>query len=188
MPKDDIRVHEVTFCSRVSKWADALFQSHPDMPFRRTEIEESKGTKRKRSDLRVYVADDKLVLAGEVKLPGTPEGRNAYNSALVEDSYQKASNAGAEFFFTWNVNKLVLFDSKQWQKPIMERRLKDYDLGLDLDKPEDVSRAATPSPSPSRCRPRRTCSRFALNSGPASNSAAAAICTAISGQRRRVAT
>ncbi|HXP62864.1 MAG TPA: N-6 DNA methylase, partial [Dongiaceae bacterium] len=112
-----------------------------DMPFRRTEIEESKGTKRKRSDLRVYVADDKLVLAGEVKLPGTPEGRNAYNPALVEDSYQKASNAGAEFFFTWNVNKLVLFDSKQWQKPIMERRLKDYDLGLDLDKPEDVSRA-----------------------------------------------
>jgi hypothetical protein len=105
------------------------------------EIEESKGIERKRSDLRVYDANDKLVLAGEVKLPGTPEGRNAYNAALVEDSYQKASNAGAEFFFTWNVNKLVLFDSKQWQKPIMERRLKDYDLGLDLENPEDVSRA-----------------------------------------------
>ena len=141
MPESDIRVNEVTFCSRVSKWADCLFQGHPDMPFKRTEIEESKGINKKRSDLRVYDSNDKLVLAGEVKLPGTPEGRNAYNAALVEDSYQKASNAGAEFFFTWNVNKFVLFDSKQWQKPILERRLKDYDLGLDLEDPEDVSRA-----------------------------------------------
>jgi hypothetical protein len=141
MPDKDIRVHEVTFCSRVSKWADSLFAEHPDWPFKRTEIEESKGIDRKRSDLRVYGTGDTLILAGEVKLPGTPEGRNAYNSALVEDSHQKASNAGAEFFFTWNVNKLVLFDAKLWHLPIMERRVKDYDLGLDLDTPEDVSRA-----------------------------------------------
>ena len=111
------------------------------MSFTRTEIEESKGIKRKRSDLRVYGANNKVVLAGEVKLPGTAEGRNAYNSALVDDSYQKASNIGAEFFFTWNVNKLVLFDSKLWHLPIMERRVKDYDLGLDLDNQTDVSRA-----------------------------------------------
>jgi methylase of polypeptide subunit release factors len=141
MPDNDIRIHEVTFCSRVSKWADSLFAEHPDWPFKRTEIEESKGIKKKRSDLRVYGAGKKLILAGEVKLPGTPEGRNAYNSALVDDSHQKASNMGAEFFFTWNVNKLVLFDSKLWHLPLMERRVKDYDLGLDLDTPEDVSRA-----------------------------------------------
>jgi hypothetical protein len=140
VPDNDIRVNEVTFCSRVAKWADSLFAANPDLPFRRTEIEESKGIKRKRSDIRVYGPQNRLILAGEVKLPGTPEGRNAYNSALVEDSYQKASNIGAEFFFTWNVNKLVLFDAKQWQKPILERRVKDYDLGLDLDSPEDVSR------------------------------------------------
>jgi hypothetical protein len=141
VPDNDIRIHEVTFCSRVSKWADSIFERNPHLHLKRTEIEESKGIKKKRSDFRVYDAKNKLILAGEVKLPGTPEGRNAYNSALVEDSYQKASNMGAEFFFTWNVNKFVLFDAKQWQKPIMERRLKDYDLGLDLDTPEDVSRA-----------------------------------------------
>src|SRR5437870_11248048 len=140
MPDSDIRIHEVTFCSRVSKWADSLFAGHPDWPFSRTEIEESKGIKRKRSDLRVYDSARKLILAGEVKLPGTPEGRNAYNSALIEDSNTKASNAGAEFFFTWNVNKLVLFDSKLWHKPLPERRVKDYDLGLELDNREDVSR------------------------------------------------
>jgi len=140
MTVGDIRTHEVTFCSRVSKWADSLFSKNPDWNFARTEIEESKGIKKKRSDLRVYDAKKKLVLAGEVKLPGTPEGRNAYNSDLIGDAFQKASNAGAEFFFTWNVNKLVLFDSKKWDAPLMERRVREFDLGIDLDDPDDVSR------------------------------------------------
>lgn len=141
MTEQDIRTHEITFCSRVSKWADSFFQNTPSTSFKHTEIEESKGIKRKRSDLRAYGANNRLILAGEVKLPGTVEGRNPYNAKLVEDSYQKASNAGAEFFFTWNVNKFVLFDQKKWNLPIMERRVKEYDLGLDLDQPEDVSRS-----------------------------------------------
>src|ERR1039457_190531 len=121
MPSPDNRTHEVTFCSSVSKWADSIFEKNPDWSFKRTDIEQSKGIKKKRSDLRIYGDRNKLILAGEVKLPGTTEGRNAYNSALVEDSYQKASNAGAEFFFTWNVNNFVLFDAKKWQLPIMEQ-------------------------------------------------------------------
>src|SRR2546430_1324343 len=140
MAERDIRTDEVTFCSRVSKWADSIFENNHALSFKRTEIEESKGINRKQADLRVYGKNNQLILAGEVKLPGTLDGRNAYNSALVDDSSHKASNAGAEFFFTWNVNKFVLFDSKLWHLPIMERRVKDYDLGLDLDDPDDVSR------------------------------------------------
>ena len=140
MPDKDIRIHEVTFCARVSKWADTLFASDTSLPFKRTDIEQSKGIKKKRSDLRVYDGAGKLILAGEVKLPGTVEGMNPYNAALVEDSYLKASNAGAQFFFTWNVNRLVLFDSTKWEVPLFERRVKEYDLHLDLDRPEDVDR------------------------------------------------
>ena len=90
--------------------------------------------------MRIYDTKKKLVLAGEVKLPGTDQGLNPYNSDLIGDAFQKASSAGAEFFFTWNVNKLVLFDSKKWDVPLMERRVREFDLGIDLDKPEDVSR------------------------------------------------
>ena len=140
MAAGDVRTHEVTFCSRVSKWADALFSQNPSWNFTRTEIEESKGIKKKRSDLRIYGTKNELVLAGEVKMPGTVEGRNAYNTDLIGDAFQKASSAGAEFFFTWNVNKLVLFDAKKWNMPIMERRVREFDLGLDLEKPEDVDR------------------------------------------------
>lgn len=134
----DIRTYEVTFCSRVAGWLNALFAKHPEWPFRRAEIEESKAIHRKRSDLRVYGDGKALILAGEVKLPGTVEGRTPYNAGLIDDSSHKADNAGAEFFFTWNVNLLVLFDRKKWHLPQMERRVQDYELGLDLENREDV--------------------------------------------------
>src|SRR5579862_7173826 len=81
MAVGDIRTHEITFCSRVSKWADNLFSQNPSWNFVRTEIEES--VKRKRSDLRIYGSNNRLALAGEVKLPGTAEGRSAFNSDLI---------------------------------------------------------------------------------------------------------
>jgi hypothetical protein len=141
MANSDIRTYEVTFCSRVAGWVNALFADHPEWPFRRAEIEESKAIKRKRSDLRIYGDGKKLILAGEVKLPGTVEGRTPYHADLIEDSAHKADNAGAEFFFTWNVNLLVLFDRKKWHLPLMERRVQDFELGLDLGNREDVDRS-----------------------------------------------
>jgi len=55
------------------------FENTPALSFKRTEIEESKGIKRKRSDVRVYGANNKLILPGG-KTAGTAEGRNAYTS------------------------------------------------------------------------------------------------------------
>ena len=141
MAEQDTRIHEVTFCSRAAGWANELFGQHPEWPFRRAEIEESKAINRKRSDLRVHGDAGRLILAGEVKMPGTAEGRTAYSADLVEEAAQKADNAGAEFFFTWNINQLVLFDRKKWQLPILVRRVQEYPLGLELGSPEEVERA-----------------------------------------------
>ena len=135
------RIHEVTFCAQVKSWAEALFAARPELGFRRVEIEESSVQSRKRSDLRVYDAKGNLRLAGEVKLPGTPEGRNAFAHDLVDDAFRKAANAGAEFFFTWTVNDFVLFDAKAWQKQLMDKQVKVFGLGLGLAVPEDIGRA-----------------------------------------------
>jgi hypothetical protein len=54
MAERDIWTYEITFCSRVSKWADALFAQYLAWGFKRAEIEKSKGIERKRSDLRGY--------------------------------------------------------------------------------------------------------------------------------------
>jgi len=143
MAEQDSRTHEVTFCSRVAGWANELFNQHPEWPFRRAEIEESKAIKRKRSDLRIHGVAGKLILAGEVKMPGTLQGFTPYNAELVADSATKADNAGAEFFFTWNVNDFVLFDRKKWQLPPMERRVQEYPLGLALESADDIDRAET---------------------------------------------
>ncbi|MBI4026384.1 MAG: N-6 DNA methylase [Verrucomicrobia bacterium] len=143
MATRDIRTHEVTFCSRVAKWADAIFNGNADLPFRRAEIEESKGLRRKRSDLSIYDDQKRLLLAGEVKLPGTSEGRDPFHHALVDDAFQKADRAGAQFFFTWNVNRLVLFDRSLWERPLFERRVRDWDLGLNLESADDVARPET---------------------------------------------
>jgi methylase of polypeptide subunit release factors len=138
----DIRTHEVTFCGRVKSWADELFREHANLPFKRVDIEETLKKTRKRSDLRVYDKSDKLVLAGEAKLPGTFEGRDPYHHAFVQDAYSKADQAQAQFFFTWNVNKLVLFDRSLWDKSLYEKRIQEYDLGLNLQAPDDVGRPA----------------------------------------------
>jgi len=140
MASADIRTHEISFCGRVKSWADELFRERSELPFKRVEIEETLSKTRRRSDLRIYDRANKLVLAGEVKLPGTPEGRDPYHHALVEDAYHKADQAQAQFFFTWNVNKLVLFDRSLWDKSLYEKRIQEYDLGLNLQTPDDVGR------------------------------------------------
>ena len=33
-----------------------------------------------------------------------------------------------------------MFDAKKWHLPIMERQVAKFELGLDLEKPDDVSR------------------------------------------------
>ena len=138
MSRPDVRTYEVTFCSRVAKWGEEIFRNNPSLPYCRIDIEESKGIRLKRSDLRVYDRQNKLVLAGEVKMPGTPEGQSPFNAALVEDAFLKASNSGAPYFFTWNVNQLLLFDSSLWEKPLSERRVADFDLGIHLTAPGNV--------------------------------------------------
>jgi hypothetical protein len=140
MAPADIRTHEVSFCGRVKSWTDELFREHSELPFERVEIEETLRKTRKRSDLRIYDRANKLVLAGEVKLPGTFEGRDPYHHAFVQDAYSKADQAQAQFFFTWNVNKLVLFDRSLWDKSLYEKRIQEYDLGLNLHTPDDVGR------------------------------------------------
>jgi len=84
-----------------------------------------------------------MVLCGEVKLPGTPEGRSPYAEELVRDAQQKADNAGVQYFFTWNVNLFVLWDRKKWDVPLLDRRVREWKLGLNLASPDEVGRPET---------------------------------------------
>jgi hypothetical protein len=137
----EVRENEVAFCADVKSWADALFSSRPDWPFTHAKIEQYGTGNNKRSDLRIFCKGSQTpVLAGEVKLPGTPEGRSPFDPSLMQDAFNKADNIQAPYFFTWNVNTFVLFDRSKWDVPMVERRLKDWDLGFNLTSPGDCKR------------------------------------------------
>jgi hypothetical protein len=138
---NEVRENEVAFCADVKSWADALFASRPDWPFTHAKIEQYGTGNNRRSDLRIFRKGSQTpVLAGEVKLPGTPEGRSPYDPALMLDAFNKADNIQAQYFFTWNVNTFVLFDRSKWNVPMLERRLRDWDLGLNLTFSGDCKR------------------------------------------------
>ena len=127
------RKHEVSFCADVKSWAEALFAQHPEWPFGEAYIEEYGRGNNKRQDLRILDRTHRTpILSGEAKMPGTLEGRSPYDPALMQDAYQKADNIQAKYFFTWNVNTFVLFDRSQWNRPMIDRRVKWWDLGLQL--------------------------------------------------------
>lgn len=99
-----------------------------------------KGTEKlKRKDLRFFDTHGKLILCGEVKLPGTAEGRSPYDEKLCRDAEQKAENANIQFFFTWNVNRFVLWDRSLWDRPFFERRVREWQLERTLSSPADVA-------------------------------------------------
>ncbi len=105
-------IHEVDFCSQVASTANSLILQNPSVfPFHEARVE-GYGTgagRRKRKDLRFYDQRGKLVLCGEVKLPGTPEGRSPYDAKLCEDAEAKANNATLQSFCTWRMNPVAAF-------------------------------------------------------------------------------
>ena len=141
----DTRKNEVSFCGDVKSWADALFAQHPEWPFGEAKIEEYGAGSNKRQDLRILDREHRTpILSGEVKMPGTAEGRSPYDDASMKDAFNKADNIQAKYFFTWNVNTLVLFDRSLWDRPMLDRRIDWFelidDLGYRLESPGDCAR------------------------------------------------
>jgi hypothetical protein len=146
MAQENPRKHEVQFCAEVSKWSDRLFEERTTLPFGSSDIESFGRGSNKRQDLRIYARKDRgrgvLALCGEVKLPGTSQGRSPFDVSLMQDAFDKATQENCRFFFTWNVEELALFDRSLWDSETMhERCIGQWKLGLELNKPSDVTRA-----------------------------------------------
>ncbi len=133
-------INEVDFCAKVASAANAIFATFRDKsPFVEARVEGmgSSKSRRARKDLRFYGPNNKLVLTGEVKLPG---GVGAFDSDEVKNAHDKAEQANVQYFFTWDVNTFALWDRSQWQKPLLERRVNVWHLRLDLTSPQEVAR------------------------------------------------
>ena len=142
-PPSDETINEVDFCGKIATAATAFFATIRDQcPFVEARIEGKGSTtsKHARKDLRFYGPNNRILLTGEVKLPGST---SAFDSKVVKDAHDKAEEAVVQYFFTWDVNTFVLWDRKLWDKPLLERRIKVWSLRLDLGSAQEVARPET---------------------------------------------
>ena len=133
-------INEVDFCGKIAAAAGPIFARLQDRcPFVEARIEGMGSTtgRTKRKDLRFYGKDNKLLLTGEVKLPG---GISAFDSKLIADAQQKADHAKVQYFFTWDVNTFVLWDRYKQEKSLLDRRIKVWHLRLNLGSAQEVAR------------------------------------------------
>ena len=126
--------HELTFCSAAAGWMNQELEGHPELEFGRVAVEQSTRGSRNRRDLTIYDRSGKVAIAGEVKLPYMADGGSPYNESVVEDAYKKAGRAGARFFITWNVNRIVLWRTDDAGKPLFERHFHEETLALVRDE------------------------------------------------------
>jgi methylase of polypeptide subunit release factors len=121
-------VNERTFAADVCKTIQGILAGNPGLPFSEAKVEEGARAGRKRRDLTFYGATGEPVLTGEIKLPDRPDGQSPYSDPLLEDAFQKANARGVEYFFTWNVNRFVLWKTFEAKKPVAERDLEHFNV------------------------------------------------------------
>src|SRR5215217_1320246 len=106
-------MNEWQFTSDVAKWIALILDKNWDLPFGDAYCEGQSPDSLKRRDLTIKDRNGRIVLTGEVKLPGKKDGATPYNVKVVEDARSKARRAGVRYFFTWNVNDCVLWETEE---------------------------------------------------------------------------
>lgn len=124
----------------VLQWMNELIREK-GLPFDGVEQEVQVSTPfglRRYPDLVVWRdrKERKIACLIELKTPFV----DAYDEELVEDGLKKANELGCWFFATWNVNKLVLWETFRPETRLIDRRLKHWDVA-DVKRIEDVKKA-----------------------------------------------
>ncbi|MFZ1500125.1 MAG: SAM-dependent methyltransferase, partial [Giesbergeria sp.] len=104
-------MNEWGFTGEVKSWIDQIVKLNSTLPFAGARVEDVGKGSHKRRDLTLIDRNGEALLTGEVKLPDAPDGGSPYRAEVVKDAQQKALRAGVKFFFTWNVNECVLWET-----------------------------------------------------------------------------
>ncbi|RLF03255.1 MAG: hypothetical protein DRJ59_01220 [Thermoprotei archaeon] len=121
-------------------WMNEIIKKH-NLLFEAVEqevkISTPKGLRRYPDLVVWYKKPDRIACLIELKVPTI----DVYSDDLVNDALQKAALAGIPFFATWNLNKLVLWETFKPGTSLLDRRLKHWDvvdvkLPVDVEKPE----------------------------------------------------
>jgi len=121
-------MNEWEFTAEVASWINETLARNPSLPFSKAKCEQVGEGSRKRRDLTLLDKDQRIVLTGEVKLPYRQDGGSPYNASVVRDARTKARRAKASFFFTWNVNEFVLWETEASKISWQEEKYRSWEV------------------------------------------------------------
>ncbi len=119
---------EWEFTATVASWINLIIQANQDLPFSAARCEQKSEGSQKRRDISLLDRNRKVVLTGEVKLPYRIDGGSPYNEAVIQDARQKAIRAKSKYFFTWNVNECVLWETFTGKTARTDRKYTSWDV------------------------------------------------------------
>ena len=128
---------EWEFTADVAKWISEVLAKNARLPFSEAKCEQRGSGSAKRRDLTLLDKNQVVSLTGEVKLPFQKDGGSPYIESVVQDARQKAQRAGARFFFTWNVNEFVLWETFPAKTAPKDRQYKSWPV-TQVHKPEHL--------------------------------------------------
>lgn len=129
---------EWSIVADAKSWMDALREAHGDQsPFGAVKVETRASGSLKRRDLTITDRAGRICLTGEVKVPWAADGASPFVESTVVDARKKAAAVQSPWFFTWNLNELVLWRSTGPDDPHAPRQFKTYDF-TQLRAPGDL--------------------------------------------------
>ncbi len=121
-------MNEWEFTTDVISWINEILSKDKTLPFSRAYSEQRAAGSEKRRDITLHDHNQVVILTGEVKLPYQKDGGSPYNEKVVQDARKKAEKAKAKFFFTWNVNEFVLWETFSVKTIQIDRKYRNWNV------------------------------------------------------------
>lgn len=131
------KITEWEFTADVSSWINLVLAGDHTLPFSEAKCEQRSKGSLKRRDLTIKGKSKQNVLTGEVKLPFSKDGGSPYNENVVQDARQKAIRAKVDYFFTWNINECVLWETFPSKTKFKDRKYQSWEI-THISKPEHL--------------------------------------------------
>lgn len=135
-------ITEWEFTADIASGINTILSKVPELPFSQAKCEQRSPDSLKRRDLTLLDKDNVIVLTGEVKLPYRDDGGTPYNESVVQDARKKAVHAKTKYFFTWNVNEFVLWETFPAQTARKDRKYKSWPV-TNIHKPSHLEIPST---------------------------------------------
>ncbi len=133
----DLTETEWSIVADAKSWMDALREAHGShSPFSAVKVETRASGSLKRRDLTIIDRGGRICLTGEVKVPWAADGASPFVESTVLDARRKAAAVQSPWFFTWNLNELVLWRTAGSNDLRMPAESTTYSF-TQLRKPDD---------------------------------------------------